>query len=237
MERLIGYIRVSTPDQLLSIDAQKMEIERYCEYHNKELVRIDVEVATGTSTEKRPLYLQMVSDCELAIADGILSTKLDRIARSNSDFAELLARATEGKFNIIVPEINLDMKNPMGEFIVSVFMAVAQLEVKLLKARTRAALAVLKSKDIKLGPSYSISPEVLDIIVAYKQQGLSTRVIASRLNEDNIKAPRSNRWNHNTIARVIKTMADRIHDQNRPLYLGKAKRAALVAQGTLPTTR
>lgn len=53
---VIGYVRVSTGDQLLSLDAQRAALKRWCATHGRRLLRAftDRGVSGGAVLERRP---------------------------------------------------------------------------------------------------------------------------------------------------------------------------------------
>ena len=56
MTRAIGYSRVSTDDQALSVDAQRARLERWCAERHMELVAVyeDIGISGGADLDKRP---------------------------------------------------------------------------------------------------------------------------------------------------------------------------------------
>jgi site-specific DNA recombinase len=89
--KLVGYVRVSTDGQEdnTSLASQQERIECYCKAFDHELVKVFVEVGSGKDMKNRPEFnkaMEMVKND----ADGIVSLKLDRIARNCRDVLTLV---------------------------------------------------------------------------------------------------------------------------------------------------
>jgi DNA invertase Pin-like site-specific DNA recombinase len=79
--QVIGYVRVSTDDQSLSVDAQHQALARWCQAHQAPLVAVyeDVGVSGGAPLEKRAGLLNALN----ALTRGrvLLVVRRDRLAR------------------------------------------------------------------------------------------------------------------------------------------------------------
>ena len=60
---IIGYIRVSTDEQSLSVEAQHQALTRWCQTHEAQLLAVyeDVGVSGSTPLEKRPGLLSALN--------------------------------------------------------------------------------------------------------------------------------------------------------------------------------
>ena len=89
MKNVVAYCRYSSDNQRVeSIDAQIRAIEEFCEKNNYNLRKIYVDEATsGTSTEDRENFLQMIEDSKLNNFDYVIVHKFDRFARNRYDHA------------------------------------------------------------------------------------------------------------------------------------------------------
>ena len=90
---VIGYVRVSTDDQSLSVDTQHAAIAAWCATHGYALLSIheDVGVSGGAKLDKRPGLLAALD----ALLPGsiLVATKRDRIARDAMAAAMIERRA------------------------------------------------------------------------------------------------------------------------------------------------
>ena len=93
-KRVAAYCRVSTSSdaQLESLDAQKKHYEKYI------LSREDWEFAglyydegiTGTSKDKRPELMRLMSDCAAKKIDMVITKSISRFSRNTADCLELV---------------------------------------------------------------------------------------------------------------------------------------------------
>jgi DNA invertase Pin-like site-specific DNA recombinase len=79
--QVIGYVRVSTDEQTLSVEAQREALSSWCQAHGATLgaVYTDVGISGGAPLEKRPGLLAALS----ALTKGwaLLVLRRDRLAR------------------------------------------------------------------------------------------------------------------------------------------------------------
>lgn len=89
MKNAVAYCRFSSDNQRVeSISAQIRAIEEFCEKNNYNLRKIYVDEAiSGTSTEDRENFLQMIEDSKLNNFDYVIVHKFDRFARNRYDHA------------------------------------------------------------------------------------------------------------------------------------------------------
>ena len=83
------YARYSSSGQREeSIEGQVRECKAFAERNNIIIVKIYADKATsGTSTEKRLQFQQMMRDSEKGIFDAVICWKIDRFARNRYDSA------------------------------------------------------------------------------------------------------------------------------------------------------
>src|SRR5689334_11865173 len=92
--RLVAYARVSTARQArsgLGLEAQEHKINAAADMNGYDVVKWCVDRGESAKTTDRPALreaLQLIADGE---ADGLICSRLDRLARSVADFGEMLA--------------------------------------------------------------------------------------------------------------------------------------------------
>ncbi len=88
-KRVALYARYSSDNQRSeSIDAQVRAMTKYCEQNNYQIVEKYIDEAkSGTNSDKRPEFLQMISDSSKHLFDIVLVHKLDRFSRNRYDSA------------------------------------------------------------------------------------------------------------------------------------------------------
>ena len=141
--RIIGYERVSTARQGasgLGIEAQRQAIEGFVAQQKATLLARFTEVESGRNADRpelgKALHLAKVTGATLVIA------KLDRLSR-NAAFL-LTLRDSGVKFAAVdLPEAN--------DLTVGIMALVAQAEREAISRRTKEALAVARSRGVRLG--------------------------------------------------------------------------------------
>ena len=141
--RIIGYERVSTARQGtsgLGIAAQRQAIEGFAAQRNADLIARFTEVESGRNPDRpelgKALHLAKVTGATLVIA------KLDRLSR-NAAFL-LTLRDSGVRFAAVdLPEAN--------DLTVGIMALVAQQEREAISKRTKEALAVARSRGVRLG--------------------------------------------------------------------------------------
>jgi DNA invertase Pin-like site-specific DNA recombinase len=141
--RIIGYERVSTARQGasgLGIEAQRQAIDGFIAQRGGKLIARFTEVESGRNPDRpelgKALHLAKVTGATLVIA------KLDRLSR-NAAFL-LTLRDSGVRFAAVdLPEAN--------DLTVGIMALVAQQEREAISRRTKEALAVARSRGVRLG--------------------------------------------------------------------------------------
>ena len=132
---LIGYARVSTPDQKLSLQQDALE-RAGCE-------RVFDDQASGARTDRPGLAEALAY---LRSGDTLVVWKLDRLGRSMSHLiekiGELAARGTG--FRSLTE--NIDTTTPGGMLVFNIFGSLAQYERALIRERTQAGLRAARER-------------------------------------------------------------------------------------------
>jgi DNA invertase Pin-like site-specific DNA recombinase len=144
----ITYYRVSTKKQDLGLDAQHTIVNRYLKTDDNILYSFS-EKETGTKKRIQNELLKAIEKCKETGA-VLLIAKLDRLARNVSFISTLMDSNVEFKA--------LDMPHA-NKLTIHIFSAIAEHEAELISQRTKAALAELKKKGVKLGNIANFSQE------------------------------------------------------------------------------
>jgi DNA invertase Pin-like site-specific DNA recombinase len=142
-QQLISYLRVSTDKQGidgLGLQAQRTAVWQHVHGSGGELLTEYVEVESGRSRDRPELHRALAA-CRLHSATLIVA-KLDRLAR-NASF--LLSLKDAG-----IDFVCADMPHA-NRLTVGILACVAEEEARLISERTKAALAVAKSRGVRLG--------------------------------------------------------------------------------------
>jgi len=115
LQRVIGYVRVSSNDQRLGPETQRVALERWCAAHGGQLVLtcIDRGVSGGAALDQRPGLLAALAALKQHNAAILLVARRDRLARDTliaalvEQHAQQLGaaiRAVDGNGNTDTPE-------------------------------------------------------------------------------------------------------------------------------------
>lgn len=125
MNKLYGYMRISTLNDEQKFDRQEKQLE-HCD-------KIYQDRMTG-SKKDRPELNEMLSD--LQEGDTVLIVSIDRLSRSTKDLLELVeVIKNKGAFLKSIQDSWLDTtnENPMNDFLLTIMGALGQMEREMAK--------------------------------------------------------------------------------------------------------
>jgi len=191
---MVAYVRVSSSQQAhsgLGLDAQRSAIQAAASHEGWEIVSWHVDAGeTGKHTD-RPEFRDAVQVVADGRADGLVAAKLDRVARSVIDFAELLAWFTAGQRTLAILDPAIDTSTSSGRLVANVFAAVAEWEADVIADRTSAALAAKRAQGHAIcRPSVADNPGLTARIVTMRERGMTLAKIAEALNAAHIPTVR-----------------------------------------------
>ncbi len=155
------YMRVSTQEQ--SVEAQRTELRSYCAARGW-IIGVEVEDTISGSKADRPGLNALMADVRAKKYDAVCAVKIDRMARSLANFAQLAAEFTRCDVALILTSQGIDTShsNPCGRFQVNVLAAVAEFERDLTRERTRAGLVVARAKGKVIGRTSVVMPSAVE---------------------------------------------------------------------------
>ncbi len=154
---VVAYYRVSTRGQGrsgLGLDAQRQAVARFAEAEGLEVVAEFTEVETGKGADaldRRPQLSAALDRARRNSRFAVVVAKLDRLSRDVAFIANLVAH----KVAFVVAELGVDA----DPFMLHLYAALAEKERRLISERTKAALAVAKSRGKKLATRTSRTPK------------------------------------------------------------------------------
>ncbi len=203
--RAIAYCRVSTEEQgdsRAGLEAQEQTIRAEVEHRGWELVGVRTDVASGKSLRKRDELGRTLRDLAAGCADVLVVAKLDRLSRSVMDFAGILETAKGERWSILVLDMDVDMTTSMGELVANIMISLAQWERRVIGERTKAALAVVRSRGTPLGRRSNVDPETLRLIRVLRDSGKSYQGIADALTREGVDTAQGGRWHAGTVRKL-----------------------------------
>ena len=222
--RAIGYRRVSTSEQAgsgLGLDAQQESIATAAQRLGLELAETftDAGVSGGLPLEQRPALLAAID--ALRRGDVLIVAKRDRLGRDVLNVA-MLERLTERKGARIVSAAGegTDTNDPTSRLMRQIVDCFAEYERAIIRARTRAALAVKKARGERVGGipfGYQLAvdgrlleghPEeqrALALVRELRAAGYTYRAIAEELNRQGFRSRTGGLWVRQSVHQLART--------------------------------
>lgn len=171
----IGYARVSTKDQNLSLQIDALKKEG-CQ-------KIYEEKATGAKMDRVELKKMLE---HLREGDVVIIWKLDRLGRSLRDLVNLVSVIQDKGAGLKSLNDFIDTTTPQGKLTFHIFAALAEFEREIISDRTKAGLESARARGRKGGRPKGLSKEAQNkAIVAetlYNQKQMSVAQICRHLN-------------------------------------------------------
>ena len=149
---LIGYERVSTDDQNLSLQADALTAAG--------CARIFADKISG-STADRPGLTEAFD--YLRSGDTLVVWRLDRLGRSLKDLITLVETLEQRGIGLRSLQENIDTTTSGGKLIFHLFGALAEFERNLIRERTQAGLQAARARGRKGGRRPKLTPEQIAI--------------------------------------------------------------------------
>lgn len=220
MQKFVSYIRVSTQKQGnsgLGLEAQRTAIANHVNGKG-EIVKEFEEIESGKKGfEGRP-QLQLAIDYCKKNKFALVIGKLDRLARDVRFFLEVIDTSKIQICFADLPEVNPNTAE--GRMILTSMATFAEFEARKISERTKSALAVVKSRGVKLGKKGSeniakmnqtrvnqaqvFAEKMRPTITALHAQGLSLRKIANALNESGSTTAKGSQWTAVQVTSILK---------------------------------
>lgn len=194
MTDVLGYVRVSTHEQAqsgLGLAAQRTAIEAACTARGWALTGVVVdEGASGSNLAREGLHeaLRALSSGQVSC---LVVAKLDRLSRSLMDFAALMERAREERWNLVALDLGIDLSTPSGALMANVMASFAEYERRLIGQRTADALAALRAQGRPISrPAVADVDGLAERIAGMRAGGMTYAAIAEHLNHSGVPTMR-----------------------------------------------
>jgi DNA invertase Pin-like site-specific DNA recombinase len=168
---LIGYARVSTDDQDLSLQRAALG-EAGCR-------RIYEDKVSGARRD-RPQLARMLD--QVREGDVVVVYRLDRLARSTRDLLEIAEQLREADAGLrSLGEPWADTTSPAGRMVLTVFAGIAEFERALIQERTGAGRAAAKQRGVRFGRPAKLAPEQITLARRLLEGGTAAGEVARML--------------------------------------------------------
>ena len=220
--KAVGYIRVSMASQELGLDAQRAALETWARSRGVELVAVFVDhgVSGAAALDARPGLLAAIDALTVHGAGIMVASRRDRIAR-DVVAAAMIERLTVRAGAVVTTADGVgDSGGPEGALMKAIVDAFSAYERQIIKGRTKAALAVKKSRGevwngslpygltrasdgVHVGPD-SDEAKVVSAIRDLASAGWTCRAIAAELERRGVVNRRNNPHHFTAVAKILR---------------------------------
>lgn len=216
-----GYVRVSTAgqaDEGVSLEAQGAKIRAWCLANEFELVQTFQDAGiSGSRADNRPA-LQNALNATIEAGGILIVYSLSRLARSTRDTLQIAERLDKANADLVSLSEKIDTTSAAGKMVFRLLAVLNEFERDLISERTTAAMAHLRSQNRFLGQvpfgfrmcsdgetmeRDSDEQMVIRRMQRMRDDGLSLRAIAGKLNDAGITAKSGRNWAHSSVASVL----------------------------------
>lgn len=217
MQKYIAYLRTSTRDQNLGIEAQRAKANAYAQAQGGQIIAEFEEHESGKN-DNRPQLAQAIAVCEKQRAT-LLIAKLDRLSRRVAFLFELKEMLDAKGLKAVCVDMPELMKSTL---MLGVMASLAQQERELISERTKAALQAKKAQGVKLGRAKGADMSKAVSVATEKRKkeaqewaeqhlpaikrmakSMNTNQIAMTLNEQGIATRRGGKWTATAVKRIL----------------------------------
>lgn len=220
----IGYLRVSTEEQALGPAAQRSAIEPWAKANGVRVVAWfdDLGVGGGAPLEDRPGLVAAIDALADLRAGNLVVAKRDRLARDVMIAAMVERLAQRAGARIVSADGTGNGDSPEAVLMRTIVDAFASYERALIRARTKSALAIKRSRGERtsgiapFGFRFSrdgkklVADEreraVVDRVMRMYESGVSLSGIARTLNAERVPS-RGVRWYPGSIFVIVRASA------------------------------
>jgi len=208
--RAVGYVRVAPRERRAArpdLAEQRDAVAAECARRGWELFGVEEDVRSGR-TLRRPGLRRALEHCRGGRADAIVATRLDRLTYSLADLAVLMREASERGFNLVAPDIGLDLETSEGAHLATVLAAAAAWHPRSLSGRTRSAFAARTLEGAGRGRPSSTPPQLAKRIRALRAGGATLQGICDSLNAERLPTPRGgSHWRPSSLRAILRPPA------------------------------
>lgn len=219
-KKAVVYLRVSTDRQDLGPEAQRDLVARWAREHGVEVVaeHVDRGVSGGSDVEARPGLVAAIYDLARHGAGCLVVAKRDRLARDVGVAALIERQVARHGGKVVAADGNGNGDDAHAQLARGMADLFASHEREMIKERTRAALAVKRSKGERTGSiplGYHVGPDGKTLVKDRREQravrtavklradGHSYRDVAGRMDEMGIATRTGRPWDPQQVRRMV----------------------------------
>jgi DNA invertase Pin-like site-specific DNA recombinase len=218
----VAYLRVSTEEQHLGPEAQRMAISRWAELAKVTVVtwRIDAGVSGAADVGDRPSLNAALDDLVAHRAGLLVVARRDRLARDVVIAATIERAAARCGARVLSADGVGNGDSPADQFMRTILDGAAAYERALIRTRTRAALKARRAQQKRAGEvpwgygaegdgSLREHPEeraVIARVASLRAEGCSLRGIVKALDRDGARSRKGTPLGLTQVARILHAM-------------------------------
>ncbi len=177
------YARVSTVDQFCEV--QRDELRRIAAARGMEIHEEYVDEGVSGAKSSRPARNKLMQDARLGKFQIVLVVRLDRWGRSVADIVSTIQELTRVGVSFLATSQNISTEgdSAMGQFMLNVMAAFAELERSLILERSAAGVARARQVGTRSGKAFG-RPKVVferDRVSELRGAGLSWSQVSKEL--------------------------------------------------------
>lgn len=210
-KRAIVYTRVSTGKQVESGISLDDQIERTSQAvaargwtlaaHKSD------EGISGRKLSSRPGLRDALDTLDAGDADVLVVASTSRLARSTIDLGQIMRRAENNGWDLVILDLGVDTATPAGRLVVNIIGALAQFESDEIAERVTMTHRQRKARGLRAGRAVELDDDVRERIAEERAEGRSLRAIADDLNFEGVHTARGGRWHASTVKHVVDSVA------------------------------
>ena len=146
----IGYIRNSTLKQENSVETQRKLIDDYCGLNNIVLDKIIIDEGISGGGDKVSLrkgYNNIIDMINDGLVDNLIVISISRWGRNLGETYKSVKLMTDKNTKFISIKENIDTSSPVGRFTLNILSSLYEMELEMIKERTRDTLRVKKKNN------------------------------------------------------------------------------------------
>jgi DNA invertase Pin-like site-specific DNA recombinase len=180
----VAYIRVSTDDQKLGPEAQRASIEAWARSTGTTVAgwHVDQGVSGATAIEERPALVAALAALRTSGAGVLVVAKRDRVARDVVIAAMVERAAASSGARLVSAAGEGNGEGAADAFLRTVIDGAAAYERALIRARTSAALSIIRARGHKTGGSvpfgYCLADDGRTLVAVESEQAVIARARA-----------------------------------------------------------
>lgn len=215
----VGYVRASTDDQTITLDAQEARLRAYSAAMAWDGLEIVTDAGESAKSLQRPAMALLLARVRRGEIARVVVAKLDRLTRSLRDLSELVELFNRHGVALVSLSETIDTSSAIGRAMLQLVGVFAELERGQIAERTRDALAHQRREGKvycgavpfgyrREGKQLIADPDeqlALRAAVAMDRSGASYREIGRMLEARGVRPHRGVAWHASSVRAILRS--------------------------------